>query len=806
MANYETLAAQVAAVVKTNGAQAITGANLQTQLLAMIASIGANYQYAGVAIPSTVPGTPDQKVFYIAATAGTYTNFGGIVLADGEVAVIKGSGSSWTKEVTGVATAAEVSQLGQYVDNPEWVQVVTDSQDKILYGVKTDGKFYFGNGCPPQVVEYVTAKLEELEGDFTTLLNAKVDKVAGKSLIDAEFASSQSAVENPEWIDVKTDSEDKVLEGTKPDGTKVIECDLEVKGKIKNGDSTEEQGLETQKISINGATIENTQDPEGRIEIKTDAEGRIISYRDSDGVKHEKVGVETNHLGLSDEGMTEFQQALKDSGFNPGGEGDWSDAKELHIQEPYYAIVNFSGINNIPQEKFVDMKGYMEFFDMNGNYFKKEVILNAQGRSSLNLAKKNIALDICNNNGWDDDDTFKLRIGDWVAQDSFHLKGYMNDYFKCFCPIAYKLYDEIVKTRGDKEDYVWKRALIDLDSVTETSIGNTDAEVQFNTGARCFPQGFPCIVCLNGDFYGIYAWQIKKHRDNYHMDKKEAKQIHLDGVINGSSILNANGDSSEIVWDNNPYTGFEIRNPKNLYLMDGTKYDADFNTGELMDSTSQYYDSTNRDHVRTNEVKGYIVELSRVMSIIAAAKAVYDASEKTASDVQTFKTVFETYFDIDNLVDYLISCDILFNYDGFSSNWQWITYDGVKWYIGLYDADLVLGNRALMNEPGFLEPSTVHVISHPYVTTGYQFNYLVEFYTEELEERYAQLRKLETISANHIVSLISNWISRLGNNEYYSKEQEKWTEVREPDSIFRIQKWLTTSIENMDNIYNYTNQ
>lgn len=113
MANYANLITQINGYVKQNGSNLITGQGLQTILDNMVASLGANYQYAGVATPATDPGTPDQNVFYIAATAGTYTNFGGIVLAEGEVAVLKGSGSSWTKEVTGIASAEEVSQLGQ---------------------------------------------------------------------------------------------------------------------------------------------------------------------------------------------------------------------------------------------------------------------------------------------------------------------------------------------------------------------------------------------------------------------------------------------------------------------------------------------------------------------------------------------------------------------------------------------------------------------------------------------------------------------------------------------------------------------
>ena len=113
MANNSVLKAAVADVVKQNGTNAITGALLQQSLLSMIDALGGNYQYAGIATPTTNPGTPDQNVYYLAATAGTYTNFGGIVLDDGDVAIIKGSGTTWTKEDTGVATMETVNRLQQ---------------------------------------------------------------------------------------------------------------------------------------------------------------------------------------------------------------------------------------------------------------------------------------------------------------------------------------------------------------------------------------------------------------------------------------------------------------------------------------------------------------------------------------------------------------------------------------------------------------------------------------------------------------------------------------------------------------------
>lgn len=79
MANYTSLKSAVEAVIKTNGAQEITGENLQTVLLAVINSLGAGYQFAGVATPSTSPTSTDSRIFYIAKEAGTYGNFGSLV-------------------------------------------------------------------------------------------------------------------------------------------------------------------------------------------------------------------------------------------------------------------------------------------------------------------------------------------------------------------------------------------------------------------------------------------------------------------------------------------------------------------------------------------------------------------------------------------------------------------------------------------------------------------------------------------------------------------------------------------------------
>ena len=93
MGNYEELKAAVAVVIKQNGNEEITGQIMQNTLLSMISNIGANSTFAGVATPETVPGTPDQNVFYLAGTPGVYANFGGYELKQGIVMFTNASGA-----------------------------------------------------------------------------------------------------------------------------------------------------------------------------------------------------------------------------------------------------------------------------------------------------------------------------------------------------------------------------------------------------------------------------------------------------------------------------------------------------------------------------------------------------------------------------------------------------------------------------------------------------------------------------------------------------------------------------------------
>lgn len=102
MANYATLKAAIQQVIKANGNNEITGSILQSSLVSMITSLGANYQFAGVVTPSSMISTPDQNIFYIASEPGYYSGVNA-TLIDGEVAIFAYNGS-WSKLATNIAS------------------------------------------------------------------------------------------------------------------------------------------------------------------------------------------------------------------------------------------------------------------------------------------------------------------------------------------------------------------------------------------------------------------------------------------------------------------------------------------------------------------------------------------------------------------------------------------------------------------------------------------------------------------------------------------------------------------------------
>lgn len=95
MANWDNLKSAVSAIIRENGNQEITGTILQQTLLSIITNVGANATFAGIATPTTNPGTPDGPVFWLASGPGIFSNFSNAILEEGHLYVLQYINNSW---------------------------------------------------------------------------------------------------------------------------------------------------------------------------------------------------------------------------------------------------------------------------------------------------------------------------------------------------------------------------------------------------------------------------------------------------------------------------------------------------------------------------------------------------------------------------------------------------------------------------------------------------------------------------------------------------------------------------------------
>ena len=397
--------------------------------------------------------------------------------------------------------------------------------------------------------------------------------------------------------------------------------------------------------------------------------------------------------------LSTFEDMMERMGHDAtSGRVDLSEATNISIEEPWLAWVNITGLTDLPASKSDVRQVWVEVYDGRENYFRKRALVKAQGSWSLKFPKRNFACQFCDID-WTGGTTPDIRIGDWVTQDAFHFKAFYTDFSRGIGEVGYKLFQQIV---ADRAPY-WERGGYAVNSKR----------------ARCLPDGFPCVVYIEGKFHGLYAWQLKKSRKNMNMAKTEELHIHLDGNLNNTTLFRGN-----VSW-----SSFDVQHPKAPYYTDKTK--------EAITRLSQYH-----------------AELA--------------ALEALGADSLTMKAAFEERFDIASLLDYDVFYQFVCNCDGSLKNWQWFTYDGRKWLVAPYDLDQTFG----VNLYGVVRPA---VWDHSPLTEG-PFYWVERYYQRELRWRYSELRQRGVLTTNNILPLMQDWCLRIGE-ELYNQERTRW-----PDS------------------------
>lgn len=622
-----------------------------------------------------------------------------------------------------------------YISNDEYIIAVVDAENRILAGIKYDAQPYFPNHEMYSVVtneewlyaiidaeDKVLGGFRAIDGhmfvggiDISTFIANAIINIADIK----ERTAHLSTIVNDEYLSVETDAEGKVIGYIAPDGSHYLY-------KVKSETIPEE--------------FSHIEDPEGRTEITTDAEDKVLGYRDSEGTRHEHK-ISANHINLSDEAAKEVNEAFKSAGIKMENPSDFSKDSHIELPIPRIAAQVRLYAPKLPTTKQDDIEAEIEYNDKDGNYFRKPVILNAQGSSSMNYYVKNMAIDI--------NDGSEIKFGDFPTQDSFHLKKYYIDAFRGQCIVGYWLMEQVYKSRPAGQQYPYEYSYSN-NSVTD---GFGDIKKDFFNGAKCHPDGFPIIITwINSEtnketWMGIYTWNLKKSKEVYNCDKKTAENIILDGDINDSSLWNGTID----------WSAFEIRNPKNLIDIDGNKYDGD-NPKELSETDPL-----------SKKVKDYIVRFSNALQDIKSNKT---------------KETFEKYFVPNIMIDHFLANQILYNVDGIRRNTIWVSYTGRIINPNLYDLDSLFGNH----------PSGLLIIKDSQssgilgIDNELPTKYLYELYSQEIKDRYSELRKVGIFTADNIQGLLEKWTVSIGYDNF-SKEFQTYPETNSYRKSNVSEKW-----------------
>jgi hypothetical protein len=156
MSNFQNLKNEIANTIKANGNNEIDGALLQEKLLEMVDSLGKDYKFRGVATPDGQPITDDTNVFYVANTVGTYPNYGGLSVADGEIAFFTYNGS-WRK----ITLSVLAQELGDREDIGVSQKCVTEKMTELESVIGLD--FFVNKATALRTTGKVNASVEGLD-------------------------------------------------------------------------------------------------------------------------------------------------------------------------------------------------------------------------------------------------------------------------------------------------------------------------------------------------------------------------------------------------------------------------------------------------------------------------------------------------------------------------------------------------------------------------------------------------------------------------------------------------------------------
>ena len=165
--------------------------------------------------------------------------------------------------------------------------------------------------------------------------------------------------------------------------------------------------------------------------------------------------------------------------------------KSITTEDLGLPIVEFFGsLDGISKDKKVKVGVKYTSED---NNFECDATLKVQGASSSYYPKKNFTIQLFEKET-DYDEKFKVRMADkWGKESKYCLKANWIDFSHARNIVSAKLYGQVSKSRNIADEF---NQLV-------------------NGGAI---DGFPVVIYLNGNFHGLYTWNIPKDKWMTNMD------------------------------------------------------------------------------------------------------------------------------------------------------------------------------------------------------------------------------------------------------------------------------------------------
>lgn len=274
---------------------------------------------------------------------------------------------------------------------------------------------------------------------------------------------------------------------------------------------------------------------------------------------------------------------------------------------------------SVPPNKEAGLINSSVTMDIDGSVFACYSTIEVQGASSAGYAKKNLNIAFYADEARKE--SLELKIGEVMPHDEWTFKANWIDHTHCRNLMSYRLWVEMMDSRG-----TWP-----MRDVEHAYAGKTGAGAIPN-GATGVPLGYPCIMYVNGEFYGVGSLMTGKKRPNYNIAKNKPLEIWM-GFDN---------------WT--PITNIDLNN----------------------------------------------VSLKAPSAPTEETYAAIDAFGAFArSPLAEFSAAAETRLDKNNAMDFYILSDFLIVQDLIggdnAKNFIMITRDGIKWFLMPYDLDTVFG-------------------------------------------------------------------------------------------------------------------